>query len=315
MIFRKATTSDGPAIVSLLKLSLGEGLIPKSETYWNWKHKENPFGVSEILLADEADQLIGVRAFMRWNWVSENGTYRSLRAVDTAVHPDFQGRGIFKKLTLALREQCRSEGYDFIFNTPNKLSRPGYLKMGWQDIGRVGIRLKPMLPVGTSKNISPINLNIEDAIFQYKQNHSDDHLNKWQIWKSKDYLLWRYIECPVIKYYGHTDPQQGWLLIGYPKKTSNGVELRIAEWLPGNEPPSRLALHKALHFFTKIFRPVYVTISPNMNQEIGSILLAEGFLPSMPIGPKLTYCSLNNRAPAQMKVSDFYCSVGDMELF
>lgn len=70
MILRKATPSDVPAIVSLLKLSLGEGLIPKSETYWNWKHKENPFGASEILLADEEGQLIGVRAFMRWNWES-----------------------------------------------------------------------------------------------------------------------------------------------------------------------------------------------------------------------------------------------------
>lgn len=245
---------------------------------------------------------------------SQHETYRSLRAVDTVVHPDFQGKGIFKKLTLALREQCRTEGYDFIFNTPNKLSRPGYLKMGWQDIGRVRIRLKPIFSLGT-KEISPINLDIEDAISQYKPNLSGNHSNKWQTRKTKDYLHWRYINCPVIQYYGHTDPQQGWLLIGYPKKTSKGVELRITEWLPGIESPSRLALHKALHFFASIFKPAYVTISPNMNPEIGSILLSEGFLPALPIGPKLTYCSLHKRAPAQMKVSDFYCSVGDMELF
>jgi GNAT superfamily N-acetyltransferase len=315
MIFRKATPSDVPAIVSLLKLSLGEGLIQKSETYWNWKHIDNPFGASAILLADEDDQLIGVRAFMRWNWESKKLTYKSLRAVDTVVHPKFQGKGVFKKLTMALREQCRSEGFDFIFNTPNTLSRPGYLKMGWQDIGRIRIRLKLHLTLGLkTETLSPL-LEIKEAVLQYKSAPQKAVSNQWQTCISTDYLLWRYANCPVVKYYGFTHPRQGWLLIGYPKRTSKGVELRITEWLPGSVSPSHHEFHEALHLFNQKFKPSFVTISPNRNHEIGSLLLAAGFLPGLPLGPKLTYCALSDRVPAQMKMADFYCSLGDMELF
>jgi hypothetical protein len=40
-------------MIGLLKKSLGEGLIPKSEALWNWKHEQNPFGASFVLLAEE----------------------------------------------------------------------------------------------------------------------------------------------------------------------------------------------------------------------------------------------------------------------
>ena len=32
----------------------------------------------------------------------------------------------------------------FVFNTPNAKSRPGYLKMGWQEIGRAGACVRPL---------------------------------------------------------------------------------------------------------------------------------------------------------------------------
>ena len=72
MTIREASGQDTAAIVSLLKLSLGEALMPKSESYWKWKHWDNPFGKSPVLLAFEKNELIGVRAFMRWDW-TRNG--------------------------------------------------------------------------------------------------------------------------------------------------------------------------------------------------------------------------------------------------
>jgi hypothetical protein len=35
--------------------------------------------------------------------------------------------------------EMEAEGVDFVFNTPNDQSRPGYLKMGWVDVGRVPV--------------------------------------------------------------------------------------------------------------------------------------------------------------------------------
>ena len=63
-------------------------------------------------------------------------TLHAVRAVDTATHPDHQGRGLFTALTMHALEACRAEGVAFVFNTPNAQSRPGYLKMGWREVGR-----------------------------------------------------------------------------------------------------------------------------------------------------------------------------------
>src|SRR5688500_12323348 len=117
MEIREATEADIPAIVALLKISLGENLMPKSDRYWRWKHLENPFGPSPVLLCWEGGNLIGVRAFMRWRWMWEQKNYHAVRAVDTATHPGHQGKGIFKRLTLSLVERCRHEDH-FVFNTP-----------------------------------------------------------------------------------------------------------------------------------------------------------------------------------------------------
>jgi N-acetylglutamate synthase-like GNAT family acetyltransferase len=65
MQIRAANDSDIPAIIDLLKISLGETLLPKSENYWRWKHIENPFGPSPVLLAVEDNNLIGVRALQK----------------------------------------------------------------------------------------------------------------------------------------------------------------------------------------------------------------------------------------------------------
>jgi N-acetylglutamate synthase-like GNAT family acetyltransferase len=147
MDIRVATDQDIPAIVGLLKESLGESLLPKSEKYWVWKHVENPFGVSPVLLATEGSQLIGVRAFMRWRWENKERSVEAVRAVDTATHPDFQGRGIFNKLTVSMIDYCMKQQWDVIFNTPNKKSKPGYIKMGWQEAGKFPMNVKIVKPL------------------------------------------------------------------------------------------------------------------------------------------------------------------------
>src|SRR5688572_1153461 len=106
MEIRIATARDIDAIVQLLKESLGESLLPKSTEYWQWKHVNNPFGASPVLLAVEGDKIIGVRAFMCWKWRQGDNIINAVRAVDTATHSDHQGKGVFSKLTLKLLERC-----------------------------------------------------------------------------------------------------------------------------------------------------------------------------------------------------------------
>ena len=41
-------------------------------------------------------------------------------------------------------EELARDGVDFVFNTPNDQSRPGYLKMGWQVVGRLPGTVRPL---------------------------------------------------------------------------------------------------------------------------------------------------------------------------
>ena len=95
-------------------------------------HPVDPFGRSFMLVAETDGRIVGLRAFMRWEFVAGDRRFRAVRAVDTATHPDHQGKGIFSRLTLEALDSLRDQA-DFIFNTPNEKSLPGYLKMGWSD--------------------------------------------------------------------------------------------------------------------------------------------------------------------------------------
>jgi len=145
LTIRRATPSDRAEILTLLAASLGrDGSDPRYEALFAWKHEQNAFGPSPTWVACDGARIAGLRVLMPWEFRRGDLTVRAVRAVDTATHPDYQGRGIFTRLTLHAIEELRAEGVDFVFNTPNDQSRPGYLKMGWQVVGRLPTTIRPV---------------------------------------------------------------------------------------------------------------------------------------------------------------------------
>jgi hypothetical protein len=144
LLIRSATREDDADVLELLRCSLGwEPSEYDSDFLW-WKHHLNPFGVSPAWVACIDNQIVGYRTMMRWTFERSDGCIRAVRAVDTATHPDHQGRGIFSRLTMSALDDLRAEQVPLVFNTPNDKSRPGYLKMGWQEVGKppISISLK-----------------------------------------------------------------------------------------------------------------------------------------------------------------------------
>lgn len=141
---RRATAEDIPAIVDVATAALGWEPDRPNEELFRWKHLENPAGPSPmwVALADDGS-LAGFRAFLRWRFVTPGGSVvDAVRAVDTATHPDFLRRGIFTALTMRAVDELSAEGVGFVFNTPNDQSRPGYLQMGWVEVGRVPVAVR-----------------------------------------------------------------------------------------------------------------------------------------------------------------------------
>ena len=140
---RRMRPGDEPEIVALLALTLGWRADESHRALFDWKHRLNPFGPSPGWVAEDQVGIAGFRTLMRWEFTVGRNTVSGLRAVDTATHPRAQGQGIFRSLTLQAIEEMTSEGASCIFNTPNALSAPGYLSMGWQSVGRLPISFRP----------------------------------------------------------------------------------------------------------------------------------------------------------------------------
>jgi GNAT superfamily N-acetyltransferase len=141
---RRARPADHDAILELIGMALvGEPGQPGIDELFAWKHLTNPFGQSPAWVALDGERIVGFRTFMRWRFSTPTGPVPAVRAVDTATHPDYQGRGIFSQLTQHALAELRAEGVGFVFNTPNDKSGPGYLKMGWQPVGRLPTGLLP----------------------------------------------------------------------------------------------------------------------------------------------------------------------------
>jgi GNAT superfamily N-acetyltransferase len=141
---RRATPDDRPAIIDLGTRTLDWLGDAEERAFFAWKHEQNPFGPSPMWVACDGDRVVGFRTFLRWEFVDEYCVaHRAVRAVDTATDPDYQGRGIFTRLTLAALDELHDEGIEFVFNTPNQRSLPGYLKMGWRVVGRLPASVRP----------------------------------------------------------------------------------------------------------------------------------------------------------------------------
>jgi GNAT superfamily N-acetyltransferase len=339
---RRGTHADSGRILDLLKLSLGEGRIPRELAYWNWKHLQNPFGESPMLLAESEGELVGVRVFMRWEWLAGDVALKSVRAVDTATHPRWQGKGIFSSLTRKLVEEMREEGVHFIFNTPNEKSRPGYLKMGWKIVGRTDLWVRPNRPwrIGRSLLLKSSGRTVQspDSLGDSRHFQTVDELCgdpgvvrflgsldsqtediRLTTPRTPDYLRWRYAAIPGFTYHTlfETSGEDGAIVVFRQKSSGAATELRICELIVGHRQASRTLAGTLLNRLHKHEQADYLSaIAPARTPE-RSVLLRKGYLPTFRLGPILTVNPLNALPggidPAVGAVWRF--SIGDLELF
>jgi N-acetylglutamate synthase-like GNAT family acetyltransferase len=309
MHLRNATDTDIPAIIELLKLSLGESSSPKSISYWNWKHNKNPFGNSPVLVAYSNNLLVGVRAMMQWQWQKGNKVFKTLRAVDTASHPDFQGKGIFSKLTKQLLEESKNKSVDFIFNTPNIQSKPGYLKMGWKEAGKLRIGLQFRFPSFFKKSTNNY-ITYDDANLNQLCIHWNNELskaNKYFTPKSPNYLNWRYSNNPVIDYIIHCEHDI--YIAAYLRPRKYFMELRISELIyQGDAKTIADKVKRVLNSLLSTTKLTLISFSPNASDIIPGISFV------LPIGPVFTLRNLYMQVPFE-NLNDWNISLGDLELF
>jgi GNAT superfamily N-acetyltransferase len=193
-------------VLDLLKVSLGEPpLLKRTSDLFAWKHFDNPFGQSVAILAESHDRIVGLRTFMRWDLVTPQGaTIRCVRAVDTATHPEYQRRGIFRRLTEEGLELAIAKGIDLVFNTPNAKSGAGYLTMGWGEVGTIGAMVRPTLrhlaSATTGETREPGTLIDNRVSTTWLAIHDRQPLGL-RTPRSQAYLSWRFGAHPNARYF------------------------------------------------------------------------------------------------------------------
>lgn len=242
---------DRSEVLALLTTTMAGGPTgERTADFFAWKHERNPFGPSLALVAEADDRIVGFRTFMRWRFVRNDRAVRAVRAVDTATHPAYQGRGIFTQLTRAALEAAAEHDVDLVFNTPNSQSLPGYRKMGWSPVGEVPIAIRVARPFAFARGlrhrthgggrapVPPINLPplagvLDDtAGVQALLDSAGQPSDRLRTDRDAYYLHWRYAQIPDLDYRAIVHRVGGrlhGLAIGRPRWRGRLVELTLSE--------------------------------------------------------------------------------------
>jgi hypothetical protein len=275
-------------------------------------------------VALDGDRVVGFRTFLRWRFRRGDGTTATaVRAVDTATDPEYQGRGIFKALTTSAIDDLRAEGVDFIFNTPNDQSRPGYLKMGWIELGRPGVAMAPRvtsLP-RLARSRVPADLWSQPAtVGQPAAVLADADLGgrllgaaapeaAWQTDRDPSWLAWRYgleplryrvllaAECPR----GDRHGDAGAVL--RLRRRGPSLEATVSDLFAPSAGARRFLLRAVL----RSTGADYVLARGTARAEPTPAMSLPAF------SPLVTWRSVN--AVDEPTIDDFALSVGDLELF
>lgn len=255
----------------------------------------------------EGREVVGVRLFMRWRFVGLGRTWQAVRAVDTATHPDHQGRGIFKALTLHALDEARDRGVDFVFNTPNDQSRPGYLKMGWQQVATLRPMAHPRLrslprilsarvPASHWGEVTAAGVAVSEVAEELPR--PDLSAPAITTERSAAYVLWRYPES----------------LLGYRALHSGGAVAVIRCRRRGPIVEAVLAeLHGGPRPGTGGARSVLRRTGADVVVALGLSPL-QGFAPLPGQGPTLVQRTLGASSPPAT-AAGWNLSLGDIELF
>ena len=317
---RAATLQDRSAIVELCRESLGWQPGDPNEEFFAWKHDHNPFGASPAWVAEANGAMIGVRTFLRWRFRTPDGLVSAVRAVDTATHPNAQGRGVFTTLTLGALPDLREMGIGFVFNTPNDKSRPGYLKMGWAEVGRVPVgvrvaglgRLRAVVGAKAAaakwSEPSEVGLSPQDAFADIDEVdrllRSVRRSVRISTDRDLDYLRWRYSFAALhYRVVPAGDSIGDGVVVVRFRRRGAAVEATIADLMVGSPSAARAAV-----------RTILRESGADYAIAGGRAELARaGFVPVPPLGPILTWKPMVRSGVPTMGELDL--AMGDVELF
>jgi predicted N-acetyltransferase YhbS len=201
----------------------------KDSQWWKWFYKDNPAGPALIWLAEADNEIIGHVAHVPIRMKIGDQEVTGAFGVDSMTHPDYQRRGILKKLQEKIAESSVEQGLCFSFGACLSHIMKIYKKLRITEICQQHLFVKitfwgkffnkrfgipcflgnfigciwDFMAIRTStKNSENIEIN---QIFKFEQNinefwHKASLQKQIMVVRDMEYLNWRYFEKPGDPY-------------------------------------------------------------------------------------------------------------------
>lgn len=141
--------------------------------YLHWLYAANPVGLVIGYDAWSGDRLAAHYACIPGEAMIAGRKRRVMLSLNTATHPDFQGKGLFTRLADATYQAGAESGVQAVYGVANANSTPGFVrKLGFALVKSLDARIGP----GRIDHVAPAQL----------QEHAEFH----RVWSSAD-LSWR----------------------------------------------------------------------------------------------------------------------------
>lgn len=250
---RRYEDDDLAPVLALLRNSLA-GWRRLPDSWFAWKHLENPAGPSLLHVAESAGEIVGFRAFMRWDFRIGNQVLSAVRGSDAAVDQRYRRRGVWQSMTYAQLEDMPTS-VRLAFSYGHADTRAGYRKMGWHSLGflRKGIVPRRLRRIAASKlmpgrwnRVHP-NADLLGAKLETFENGMNNRAIRSLISeldsepqptlttkRDLDYLHWRYAMPPGRKYFvsAHCPHgRKGTLFVVRAIEVDGLSEIEVAEML------------------------------------------------------------------------------------
>jgi GNAT superfamily N-acetyltransferase len=333
LVVRAARPDDEPAILRLLAATMAGGPTgERTSAFFRWKHADNPFGLSLTLVAEAGGHIVGLRTFMRWRFVRDGQEVTAVRAVDTATHPQHQGKGIFTRLTRAALAELVDDT-DLVFNTPNGSSLPGYLKMGWTPVGTVPVALRVRRPLTVVRGARRLRATATGGVWwrcdlpaagevlaerpavQALLDQADHTPGRLRTDRTVDYLHWRYACAPGLDYRATTVRWAGELIglaIGRPRMRGPLAEFTLSEVI--TRAGDRRTARDLLRWSARVDVD-HVATHLGGWPTVDRVRVRGGYVAVPGQGITLVAKPVRMAEAAHLTLGDFALSLGDLEVF
>jgi|GEM_PF-1248061 len=131
---RRFVPADAPAVRDLMVAAYGDAVDPQDVYEW-WSNGHLP-DATGYMVAEIDGRIVGAQPMELFPYLDGDREMTGGVLTGVGVHPGHRRKGVFTALVEACEAEAWRRGASFVTTMPNDKSRPGFIKMGYVDLGR-----------------------------------------------------------------------------------------------------------------------------------------------------------------------------------